>query len=311
MAASLKVLSRKTIIMLLIASCLVLFGAIIETNIILESLGITSMFSSFSLSDTNKVNLALYLTLAAGSSVLILWSTGENYRRQMIRGSIIACSAVFLSLISLVLPFSFGYPYSWLGFTLTILAVILMGSAAFIGFRVPRIGMKERAFLTPVDIAMIAVFSALTAVLTSTTGIMLPSPTGGYTHIGDTAIYIASLLFGSRVGGLVGIIGPVAADLFVGYPRWFVTVLAHGAQGFISGLGKGRNTILQAALLLFAGFIMSSVYFLVNVYIKGLPIAVISYVRDLFGQSLISIIISLILAKGVEKALPNLLKSKK
>jgi uncharacterized membrane protein len=73
---------------------------------------------------------------------------------------------------------------------------------------------------------------------------MLPSPTGGYTHIGDTAIYVAALLFEINDGGLVDIIGPAAANLFVGYSRWFVTVLAHGTQGFVAGLGKGRNTIM-------------------------------------------------------------------
>lgn len=299
-------MSRKPLVLLSAVACFsVFFGAIMEMDAILTSLGITNVFSTLFLSDANKVNLALYLTFAAGSSAIILWSAGENYRGQTMRGSVIACLAVISGLGALVLPLLFGYPYSAVGLASTALAALMMGVVAFMGFRVPRIEVKER-FLTPVDTAVIAVFSALTAVLTGTTGIMLPSPTGGYTHIGDTAIYIAALLFGSRVGGLVGVIGPIAADLLVGYPRWFVTVLAHGAQGFISGLGKGRNTVIQVALLVLAGFIMSSVYFLVNVYIKGFPPAVISYVRDLFGQSLVSIILGLVLTKGAERALPSL-----
>jgi len=36
-------------------------------------------------------------------------------------------------------------------------------------------------------------------------------------------------------------------------------------------------------------------------------VAIISYVRDLFGQALVSLILGLILVKGVEKAIPNLL----
>jgi len=144
-------------------------------------------------------------------------------------------------------------------------------------------------------------------VLTGTTGMMLPSPTGGYTHIGDTVIYVAALLFGCKVGGLVGVIGPVVADLLVGYPRWFVTVLAHGSQGFIAGMGRKRSTVVQVVLLAVSGLVMATTYFFVNVFIKGYPIAVASFLRDLFGQALVSLILGLVLAKGAEKALPTLL----
>ena len=59
---------------------------------------------------------------------------------------------------------------------------------------------------------------------------------------------------------------------------------------------------------MFAGFVMATVYFFVNVFIKGYPIAIISYVRDLFGQALVSIVLVLVLTKASEKALPSLLK---
>ena len=168
--------------------------------------------------------------------------------------------------------------------------------------------MEERAFLTSLEIAVVAVFSALTAVLTGTTGVMFPSPTGGYTHIGDTVIFVSALLFGSKVGGLVDVIGPVAADLFVGYPRWFVTVLAHGTQGFLAGLGRGKNVVVQVALLVFSGFVMATTYFFVNIFIKGYPVVIISYMRDLFGQVFVSIVLGFILTKAAEKALPSLIR---
>ncbi|MBS7631696.1 ECF transporter S component [Candidatus Bathyarchaeota archaeon] len=297
---------RAQIILSVAACLLVLFGAALEMDAILASLGISSVFSPLSLSDANKVNLAFYLTLSVGSSAMILWSAFENQRRQARRGGIIAFLAVILCFGGLMLPLYFGYPYSTMAFLLMVAGILVTGFLGYTEFKASRIEGKEVKFLTPLDTAIIAVFSAITAVLTGTTGIMLPSPTGGYTHIGDTAIYVAALLFGSKIGGLVGVIGPVAADIFVGYPRWFVTVFAHGAQGFISGLGKGRSLVIQVALLLLAGFVMSSVYFIVNVYIKGFPLAVISYARDFFGQSLVSMVISIVLAKGVERALPSL-----
>jgi uncharacterized membrane protein len=159
--------------------------------------------------------------------------------------------------------------------------------------------------MSTVEISVVAAFSAFCAVLTSYTGTLFPSPTGGYTHVGDTAIYVAALVFGAKVGGIVGIIGPVVADLAVGYSRWFVTVVAHGIQGVVSGLGKGKNVVLQVVALAVGGIVMSVTYFYVNIFIKGYPIAIMSLARDLFGQSLISIILALFVTKAVERTLPQ------
>jgi len=51
---------------------------------------------------------------------------------------------------------------------------------------------------------------------------------------------------------------------------------------------------------------MATTYFLVNIYIKGLALAAVSYARDLFVQAGISIILALIVVKIVKKVLPQL-----
>jgi hypothetical protein len=51
---------------------------------------------------------------------------------------------------------------------------------------------------------------------------------------------------------------------------------------------------------------MATTYFVVNIYVKGLALAAISYARDLFVQAGISIILALIVAKAVKKALQPL-----
>jgi uncharacterized membrane protein len=150
-----------------------------------------------------------------------------------------------------------------------------------------------------VYVALVSMFSALTAALTYL--VRVPSPTGGYTHIGDTIIYLAALLFGPSVGVAVGILGPLAADLLAGYPRRYVSIVAHGVQGYLAGLGRGRRFRAQAMLLVAAGLAMSFTYFAVNVYIKGVALATASLIRDVFGQSLVSWILSLLLVKPLEK----------
>jgi uncharacterized membrane protein len=299
---------RFILIISVIAGITGLIGGGLQASWMLKSVGVTDVFSSLSLSGSDKVNLALYLTFPAAFTAIILWAGATIMKGHTERGNFITFMAAVPGLVSLFLPSVLGYPSSTIGLALSLIGLALIGLVAYIGLKLPSAIAEERMLLSPIDIALVAVFSALTAVLTGTTGLILPSPTGGYTHVGDTAIYVAALLFGVKVGGLVGIIGPVAADLFIGYPRWFVTVLAHGAQGFVAGLGKGRNTLVQVTLLAFSGFVMSTTYFFVNIFIKGYPVAIISYARDLFGQSLVSIILGLALTKAVEKALPSLLQ---
>jgi uncharacterized membrane protein len=298
---------QNVLLMAISAGIMELIGAVVQATGILRSLGIDSVFQSVSLENADKVNFALYLTFAGASLVIAVWSGGTIFEGRPRLGGLIAGAGVLTGLVVVVLPFVMGYPSSAVGLAATVVAAALMGGVAYMSGRVPGAEGVEGLLMSPRDIAVVAVFSALTAVLTGTTGLMLPSPTGGYTHIGDTVIYVAALLFGCKVGGLVGVIGPVVADLLVGYPRWFVTVLAHGSQGFIAGLGRKKSTVVQVVLLAVSGLAMATTYFFVNVFIKGYPIAVASFLRDLFGQALVSLILGMFLAKGAEKTLPTLL----
>ncbi|MEM4497833.1 MAG: hypothetical protein QW692_03285, partial [Nitrososphaerota archaeon] len=76
-------------------------------------------------------------------------------------------------------------------------------------------------------------------------------------------------------------------------------------------LGRGRSLPLQAAILFASGVYMATMYFLVNVFIKGLSVAIISYARDIFGQTLFSTILALLVMKAVERMLPHLVRKTK
>ncbi|MFP3985589.1 MAG: ECF transporter S component [Candidatus Bathyarchaeia archaeon] len=152
---------------------------------------------------------------------------------------------------------------------------------------------------------------ALTAVLSATYAVailllIIPSPTGGYTHVGDFVVFMSALLFGHRVGGSVGVIGAVVVDLFTGYPRWFVSIPAHWLEGLIPGLTKNKSFAMQIIGCVVGGFLMATTYFLVNIYIKGIALAVVSYARDLFVQAGVSIVLALIVVKAAKKFLPQL-----
>ena len=51
---------------------------------------------------------------------------------------------------------------------------------------------------------------------------------------------------------------------------------------------------------------MATTYFLVNIYLKGVALALVSYARDLFVQAGVSIVLALIVAKAVKKVFQHL-----
>jgi uncharacterized membrane protein len=163
--------------------------------------------------------------------------------------------------------------------------------------------VKSKSAKATKEVALIAVLSA--AYAASIMLVIIPSPTGGYTQIGDFVVFVAALLFGYRVGGSVGVIGAVAVDLFTGYPRWFVSIPAHFLEGLVPGLMKNKPFALRVVGCVVGGFLMATTYFLVNIYIKGLALAAVSYARDLFVQAGISIVLALAVVKIVKKVLPQ------
>ena len=297
---------RKTLGFLLSCSVFALgiVGASIQVMATLASFGFSSIFDVIQLGDVAKFQIALYLTFPVVMVIFALLAGASILRGYTRLGGIVAVISLVSGLLSLVLLNYMGYSLSFGNLLVTVSSILIMGTVAVIGFTTPSIEVKRTMFMTTAQVAVVSVFSALTAVLTGVA--FLPSPTGGYTHIGDTMIFLAALLFGYKVGAIVGVIGPVAADLFVGYSRWFVTIPAHGAEGLIAGFGKGRSTVVQVLLCIFGGFVMATTYFYVNVFIKGYPLAILSYLRDLFGQALISMILGIILTRIVKKALPQL-----
>ena len=91
---------------------------------------------------------------------------------------------------------------------------------------------------------IVAAFATLAFV--GTLIIRIPIPvTGGYFNLGDTFVMAAGLLYGPLVGGLVGMIGPAAADA-VGFPQFILaTAVVKAIEGFAVGLigWKGRSAL--------------------------------------------------------------------
>jgi uncharacterized membrane protein len=110
--------------------------------------------------------------------------------------------------------------------------------------------IKEKKLLFRVGI--VAAFATLS--FAGTMIIRIPIPvTGGYFNLGDTFVMAAALLYGPLVGGLVGAIGPAAADA-IGFPQFILaTAVVKGIEGLVMGLiAKGSRKSKMAPVLAIA-----------------------------------------------------------
>ena len=112
------------------------------------------------------------------------------------------------------------------------------------------------------EIALCAIFSAVTATLIKLVWIPIPATGGGF-NFSDIAIYFAAFSFGPWIGGIVGGLGGAIGDLWAGFPEYSgITFFAHGLQGLLAGLLADRKGRTGMVLGWLAGTIaMVAVYF--------------------------------------------------
>lgn len=92
------------------------------------------------------------------------------------------------------------------------------------------------------QIVLISLMIACVTVGTMVIHIPMPS-TNGYVNIGDTMIFISSILFGPVVGMIAGGIGSALADLLSGYAHWALfTLIIKGLEGYLVGIIIGKSS---------------------------------------------------------------------
>jgi len=77
-------------------------------------------------------------------------------------------------------------------------------------------GLYQRP-LTPIKLALTAVFTAIVFVISSQIPPIPIPATGGYFNVGEVTIYVAALLFGPFVGAFSGGVGAMLSDLYLGF----------------------------------------------------------------------------------------------
>jgi len=108
--------------------------------------------------------------------------------------------------------------------------------------------MIEGKTVSPFNLAVTAVFTALVCVVTMVFSIYVPA-TEGFFNIGESMVFLSALLFGPLVGAFAGGVGSMLADLLLGYPHYApATLIIKGCEGAIVGMLKKRNPQLSSKL---------------------------------------------------------------
>ena len=130
--------------------------------------------------------------------------------------------------------------------------------------------------------------------------IQIPIPmTEGYVNIGDSIIFVTSILFGPISGMIAGGFGSALADILTGYSHWALfTLLIKGFEGYIVGIIVRKNTNLIKNILAtsLGVIIMVSGYLLAGTFLQGSFIVALGSVSSNMIKGIVSIIIGIPIA---------------
>ena len=126
----------------------------------------------------------------------------------------------------------------------------------------------------PRTLALTGVMTAIIFILTR--AVQVPTPVGGYIHLGDAGVLFTGFAFGPVVGAIAGALGTALADVTSPYAQWApFTLVIHGLMGLAAGYivrGGGQFWQLVAASLV-AGFILIGGYFVAGLVLVGMEAA--------------------------------------
>ena len=163
--------------------------------------------------------------------------------------------------------------------------------------------------VTPREITLTAVMTAVTAIVTMITGSFVPFPaTGGYLNLGDSMVMLSGLLFGAAVGGFAGGVGSALSDILLGYGYFApLTLLIKGVEGFLVGfIGNSKSVSRRLVGVITGAVAMLAGYFLVETPLTGMGAAFGELVAINSIQVTIGGIVALALAQIVLRAYPEI-----
>ena len=161
-------------------------------------------------------------------------------------------------------------------------------------YKLEDVEMNNKTKLIVLNGLMIAFVCVATMV------IQIPVPmTEGYVNIGDSIIFVTSIVFGPIPGMVAGGIGSALADILTGYSHWAIfTLIIKGLEGYIVGFIVRKNTNLVKNIIatLLGVIVMVCGYLLAGGFLQGSLIVSLGSVPSNIIQGIMSMIIGIPLA---------------
>lgn len=147
------------------------------------------------------------------------------------------------------------------------------------------------------ELTINALFIALTFVATAFINLRLPIvANGGLVHLGNTALFIAAVLFGKKTGAIAGAFGMAIFDLVSGWTLWApFTFVIVGLMGFVVGLITEKKQKFVWQLVAFAAALLIKIggYYIAEGIIYSNWIAPVSSIPGNIVQVTIGAIIAI------------------
>lgn len=168
--------------------------------------------------------------------------------------------------------------------------------------------ISEKSIFSVKNLALSSMFAALITVTTAFLKIPIPF---GYTHAGDSMVFLSATTLANPLGIIASAIGGALADLLAGYPQWAIPtaiIKALNAMPFFicrQALKKknGDNKIICKGTLL---MLIPSVaitfigYFIANYLMYGIA-AAIAEMSMLWIQSTVGVILFVLIGVSLDK----------
>ncbi len=165
---------------------------------------------------------------------------------------------------------------------------------------------KRNLLSDPRTLALTGVMTAIIFILTR--AVQVPTPVGGYIHLGDAGVLFTSFAFGPIVGAIAGALGTALADVTSPYAQWApFTLVIHGLMGLLAGTIVRRGDKLQHLLVacVGAGIVLVAGYFVAGLVLVGMEAAL--EIGPNVSQIIGGAIVSIPLYYAVRRAYPPLI----
>ena len=160
------------------------------------------------------------------------------------------------------------------------------------------------------NIAVTAVFIALTYVFTAFVNIRLPlMAKGGLIHLGNIPLFIAAIVFGWKVGMIAGGVGMALFDVTSGWVSWApFTLIVVGLMGAVVGkISDNKNSYKRNVIAVAAALVIKIVgYYIAEWILYGNIFAPVSSIPGNIVQVVAAAIVVLPISVRISKAAQNI-----